>query len=48
MTYRVIQWATGGVGSEALRQVIGDESLELAGVYVYKEEKAGGDAGELV
>jgi len=44
---RVIQWATGGVGAEMLRQVIRDPSLELVGVYVYSEDKAGRDAGEL-
>ena len=46
--YRVIQWATGVVGSAALRGVIRHPRLELAGVKVYSEEKEGRDAGELV
>jgi hypothetical protein len=47
MTYKVIQWATGGVGTEALRQVIKAHELELVGVFVYTDEKNGRDAGEL-
>jgi len=46
--YRVVQWATGVVGSAALRGVIRHPRLELAGVKVYSDEKAGRDAGELV
>jgi 2,4-diaminopentanoate dehydrogenase len=46
-TYRVIQWATGNVGSRALRTVIEHPALELVGVYVTSAAKAGKDAGEL-
>jgi 2,4-diaminopentanoate dehydrogenase len=45
--HRVIQWATGNTGQRALREVIRDPSLELAGVRVYDEAKNGVDAGEL-
>lgn len=45
--YRVAQWATGNVGSRALRAVIEHPQLDLVGVYVYSEAKAGRDAGEL-
>lgn len=45
--YRVVQWATGNIGMRALRAVIEHPSLDLAGVYVYSEAKAGRDAGEL-
>ena len=45
--YRVVQWATGNIGSRALRAVIEHPDLTLAGVYVRGEEKAGRDAGEL-
>lgn len=45
--YRVIQWATGNVGSRALRAVIEHPALELVGVYVTSAAKAGKDAGEL-
>ncbi len=47
MTYRVVQWATGNIGTRALRQVIDHPHLELAGVYVRSPDKAGLDAGEL-
>jgi hypothetical protein len=45
--YRVVQWATGNVGSRSLRAVIEHPNLELVGVYVFSEAKAGRDAGEL-
>jgi hypothetical protein len=45
--YRVIQWATGAVGREALRAIIEHPKLELVGVRVYGEDKDGRDAGEL-
>ena len=44
---RVVQWATGKLGSESLRQIIDHPDLELAGVYVYSDAKAGADAGDL-
>lgn len=44
---RVIQWATGGVGRRALRAIVEDDELELAGVWVHSPEKMGVDAGEL-
>jgi len=47
-TYRVVQWATGNIGSRALQQVIRAPGLELVGVRVYGEGKAGTDAGALV
>src|SRR5262245_21524556 len=44
---RVVQWATGNIGSRALRHVIEDPALDLAGVYVTSPAKAGKDAGDL-
>ena len=46
-TRRVIQWATGNIGSRALRTVIEHPRYELAGLYVSSPDKAGKDAGEL-
>ncbi|MGW0021835.1 NAD(P)H-dependent amine dehydrogenase family protein [Rhodococcus sp. NPDC003382] len=46
-TYRVVQWATGNLGTRALRGVIEHPNLELAGLYVHTPEKAGRDAGDL-
>ena len=45
--YRVIQWATGSMGRTALRRIIDHPDLQLVGVYVYSDGKAGRDAGEL-
>ena len=45
--YRVVQWATGNVGSRALRRSIEHPLIDVVGVYVYSTEKAGRDAGEL-
>jgi len=42
-----VQWATGNIGSRALREVIRHPTLELVGVVVYDPEKDGVDAGEL-
>jgi len=44
---RVVQWATGSVGAEALKAILLHPALELVGVKVYSEEKAGVDAGAL-
>ncbi|WP_395396979.1 dihydrodipicolinate reductase [Novosphingobium sp. BL-8A] len=44
---RIVQWATGTVGSAAMRAVIGHPDLELVGVKVYSPAKEGMDAGEL-
>jgi 4-hydroxy-tetrahydrodipicolinate reductase len=47
MSYRVIQWSTGNVGRYALRGIIGHPDLELVGLWVHSDAKAGRDAGEL-
>ena len=47
MTYRVIQWATGTVGVHAVPAIVHHPDLELAGLWVHSDEKAGRDAGEL-
>ncbi len=45
---RVIQWATGNVGSRSLKSVIEHPELELVGLWVSSAGKVGKDAGELV
>lgn len=45
--YRVVQWATGNIGTRALRAVIEHPAMTLAGVYVYAPDKVGTDAGTL-
>ena len=46
-SHRVVQWATGNIGTRSLRSVIEHPRLELAGVYVHSPDKAGRDAGDL-
>jgi hypothetical protein len=47
VTYRVIQWATGQLGAEAVAGIIGHPELELVGAWVHTADKAGRDIGEL-
>ena len=47
MTYKVIQWATGGVGRAAISNIAAHPELELVGCWVSSPEKEGRDAGEL-
>lgn len=47
MTYRVIQWATGTVGVHAVPAIHAHPDLELAGLWVHSDDKAGRDAGEI-
>ena len=45
---RIIQWATGNVGKASLRAIIDTPDFELVGLYVYSDDKAGLDAGDIV
>jgi 2,4-diaminopentanoate dehydrogenase len=47
MRYRVVQWSAGNVGRLALRAIIEHPELELVGLLVHSDKKAGRDAGEL-
>lgn len=44
---RVVQWATGNIGTRAMRAVIEHPHLELVGLWVHSSDKAGRDAGDL-
>jgi 2,4-diaminopentanoate dehydrogenase len=44
---RVVQCFTGGVGSECIRRIVRNPDLDLVGVLVHSEAKAGRDAGEI-
>ena len=48
MAYRVIQWATGGVGRAAIGGVLDHPDLELVGAWVHGPAKDGVDLGTLV
>jgi 4-hydroxy-tetrahydrodipicolinate reductase len=45
--HRVVQWATGNIGTRSLRGAIQHPDLELVGVRVHADAKAGVDAGTL-
>ncbi|MBW2294632.1 MAG: dihydrodipicolinate reductase [Deltaproteobacteria bacterium] len=47
MSYRVIQWATGGVGRASIEGILSHPELELVGCWVHSDEKAGKDVGEI-
>lgn len=47
MTYRVIQWATGGVGKAAVQYIQAHPELELVGCWVSSEAKDGRDVGDI-
>jgi len=44
---RVVQWATGNIGTRSLQGVIDHPAMELVGVWVHSADKVGLDAGEL-
>jgi hypothetical protein len=46
--YRVVQWATGGVGRAAIEGVLAHPELELVGCWVHSPAKSGRDVGELI
>ena len=48
MSFRVIQWATGGVGRAAIEGILDHPDLELAGAWVHSPAKDGVDLGTLV
>jgi 2,4-diaminopentanoate dehydrogenase len=45
---RVVQWATGNVGTRSLRQVVAHPDMELVGLYVSSPNKVGLDAARLI
>jgi 4-hydroxy-tetrahydrodipicolinate reductase len=45
---KVIQVATGAVGTHSLRTILGRRDMELVGLLVFGPDKVGKDAGELV
>ena len=44
---RVVQWATGNIGTRSLQGVIQHPDLELVGLWVHSADKADRDAGDL-
>lgn len=48
MVWRVVQWATGGVGQAAIQHVLRHPDLELVGCRVHSDAKHGRDVGEII
>jgi hypothetical protein len=46
--YRVVQWATGSVGSICLKHFIENDEIDLVGVLVTAPDKIGKDVGNIV
>ena len=44
---RVVQWATGATGRHTLAAMVDHPDLDVVGVLVYSDDKAGRDAGDL-
>lgn len=44
---RIIQWATGNIGTRSLQRVIEHPDMQLVGLWVHSSEKVGKDAGTL-
>lgn len=47
MSYKVVQWATGGMGTSCLRAVLDHPDMQLVGLRVYNPQKVGKNAGEI-
>src|SRR6478735_11807290 len=47
MSIRVVQWATGTVGIHAVPAIASHPDLDLVGLWVHSDDKAGRDAGEI-
>ena len=48
MTVRVLQWATGNVGRNAVEGIVAHPDLELVGARVYSPDKVGRDVGDVL
>jgi 2,4-diaminopentanoate dehydrogenase len=48
MSFRVIQWATGGLGRAAMEGMLSHPDLELVGAWVHSPSKEGVDLGTLL
>ena len=48
MAVRVLQWATGNVGRNAVEGIVAHPDLELVGARVYAPGKVGRDVGDVL
>ena len=47
MVYKIVQWATGGIGRAAIEGIIDHPDLALVGCWVHSANKVGKDAGTI-
>ena len=47
MTFRVVQWTTGNIGTKSVHAIVENSLLELVGCYAWSPDKVGRDVGEL-
>ena len=47
MAYKIIQWASGNVGRQAIKALADRSDLKLKGLFVYGKDKVGVDAGTI-
>src|SRR4051794_33640010 len=47
MTYRVVQWTTGNIGTKSVHAIVENSALQLIGCYAWSPDKVGRDVGEL-
>lgn len=47
MTYRVVQWTTGNVGTKSVHAIVENDLLDLVGCYAWSPDKVGRDVGDL-
>jgi 2,4-diaminopentanoate dehydrogenase len=48
VTFKVIQWATGGVGRSSIAAILAHPELELVGCWVHSAGKDGRDVGDIL
>jgi hypothetical protein len=47
VSFRVVQWTTGNIGTKSVHAIVENSLLELVGCYAWSPDKAGRDVGEL-
>ena len=47
VTFRVVQWTTGNIGTKSVHAIVENSLLELVGCYAWSPDKVGRDVGEL-
>lgn len=48
MSFRIVQWTSGGVARQCVRAITSHPNMQLVGMYAHSPNKVGQDAGTLV